>query len=905
MQLLLLFHLPRRPQKLQKTGAKFAGLSSKLNLFLTISLLAPADEITLPTTSALSGPPANCRRPLKFLEHRMPALNVPRTKFGGSTTGHDQVTAATPPDTATATAASDPQADFQIALEHHQAGRLAEAEAIYRRILDGNADHADGLQLLGALSLQLGRTDEAIELLRRAVAVNPNYAVAHSNLGVALQKRGEIEQAVSHWEKALALQPDYAQAYCNLARALGEQGKTGLALACWERAVALQPHDVGALGDFAAALQRANRFGEAITHYERALALKPDHVEMHCGFADALRKAGRPSEAIARYQSALALAPDHVGVHIAIGGVLETEGKTGDATAHYERALALKPDLAHLRFRLCTAQLPILYLDEAEIEGRRTAYRRRLEQLCADVKAGRAVGDLAAAVGSNQPFYLPYQGQSDRDLQSMYGTLVCRAIADKYPAATMPPPPAPGEKLRLGIVSGFFRYHSNWKIPIKGWLSQLDRSKFQIFGYHTGTDRDAQTEIAAKLCDRFVQGPLPGERWREEILADRPHVLIYPEIGMDPVSAWIAAHRLAPVQCASWGHPNTTGYPTIDYFLSSELMEPPDAEQHYSERLIRLPNLSIYYEPLDLQPVTVGREQLGLRPSSVAYWCGQSLFKYLPQYDQVFPRIAREVGDCQFVFIQSHHGGEMTARLRRRLDRAFAVFGLDAGKHCVFLPRLGLGQFGAAIGQCDVVLDSIGWSGCNSTMEGLAHDTPIVTMPGLLMRGRHTVAILKMMGVTDTIAETLDDYVAIAARLGRDLPWRTTVKQQISENKHRVYRDALVTAALEDFLSRVVSGEVGPAAQHQTAASGPLAPDRAEGPIAIDESAQQDFTAQADFSAEAGTAQSMPQAGDLRFTSHRHKPNRKQRRAQSAATEISEIRESKHQGAEAPRRASA
>jgi protein O-GlcNAc transferase len=707
----------------------------------------------------------------------------------------------------TATAAINADAELQLALAHHQAGRAVEAEAIYRRILEAAPDHAHSLQLLGALSLQLGRTDEAIELLRRAIEVNHAYPEAHNNLGVALQTRGETDEALKHWEKAVALKPDYAQAYGNLAKALSKKGNSGLALACWQRTVALSPEDVGALGEFAAALQKANRFGEAVAHYERALALKPDQVEMHCGFAAALRNAGRMSEAIDRYQKALAVAPDHVGAQAGIAGVLETEGRTGEATLHYDRALALRPDLAHLRFRLCMAQLPILFLDEGEIEGRRDAYRRRLEQFSADVEAGLAAGDLVGAVGTNQPFYLAYQGRNDRELQSLYGSLVCKIIADRYPAAPMPPPPAPGEKVRLGIVSGLFRHHTVWKLMIRGWLSQLDRSKFEVFCYHTNGDRDAQTEIAVSQCDRFVQGPLTGERWREEILADRPHVLLYPDIGMDPVAGWIAANRLAPTQCMTWGHPNTSGYPTMDYFLSSALMEPPDGDQHYTERLVRLPNLSIYYEPLELNLPVITREQLGLRPSSVAYWCGQSLFKYLPQYDQVFARIARELPDSQFLFLRSMHGDGMTERMRRRLERAFAVFGLDAARHCVFLPRLGLEQFIAAIGQCDVVLDSVGWSGGNSTLEGLAVDTPIVTQRGPLMRGRHTMAILQMMGITDTVADTLDDYVFIAARLGRDTAWRAEMKRRVSESKHKVYRDSTAIAALENFLSRVARGE--------------------------------------------------------------------------------------------------
>ena len=129
------------------------------------------------------------------------------------------------------------------------------------------------------------------------------------------------------------------------------------------------------------------------------------------------------------------------------------------------------------------------------------------------------------------------------------------------------------------------------------------------------------------------------------------------------------------------------------------------------------------------------------------FWCAQSLPKYLPQYDQVFPRIARDAGDCQFTFIQFPGGAQITALFRQRLERAFAAFGLNAADHCVFLPRLEPQKFVAAIGACDAVLDSIGWSGCNSVLESLVHDLPIVTLSGSLMRGRHATAILTMMDV--------------------------------------------------------------------------------------------------------------------------------------------------------------
>jgi protein O-GlcNAc transferase len=386
----------------------------------------------------------------------------------------------------------------------------------------------------------------------------------------------------------------------------------------------------------------------------------------------------------------------------------------------------------------------------------------------------------------------------------LYGSLVCKIMAARYPTPDFPKPPGPRQSIRLGIVSGFFRQHSNWKIPVKGWLKELNRDRFHVSGYYTSGERDGETDAAAALCERFVSGPLSLDAWRRSILDVAPHVLIFPEIGMDKVSAQLAAQRLAPVQCASWGHPVTSGFPTIDYFISSDLMEPIGAADHYSERLIRLPNLSIYYEPADIPAVGIDRAQLGLRADAVVYWCCQSLPKYLPQFDGVFARIAAEVSDCQFTFIEFGGGKGVTEMFRARLGRAFSAVGLNAADHCVFLPRLTPDRFVAAIGKCDVVLDSIGWSGCNSILESLVHNVPIVTLAGEMMRGRHTAAILEMMDVRETTAQTIDQYVSIAAALGGNMTKRTELSARIASKKYRLYRDRDCIAALEAFLDGAV-----------------------------------------------------------------------------------------------------
>jgi hypothetical protein len=208
---------------------------------------------------------------------------------------------------------------------------------------------------------------------------------------------------------------------------------------------------------------------------------------------------------------------------------------------------------------------------EEEIVRRRTSYEQKLRSICEDVERGGVKDNTFEALRSMRPFYLAYQGNNDRELQRLFGELTCRIIGQTFPETSLASAPAPDEPVRVGFVSSFFYTHSNWKIPLKGWMGQLDRKRFRIFGYHVGETRDAETNIAAAMCDRFVHRSLSIEGWRREILHDAPHVLTYPGLLMDEVSHRLAAQRLAAVQCNSWGHPETSGMPTLDYFLSSDL----------------------------------------------------------------------------------------------------------------------------------------------------------------------------------------------------------------------------------------------------------------------------------------------------------------------------------------------
>jgi protein O-GlcNAc transferase len=686
-------------------------------------------------------------------------------------------------------------------------GRFDEAIVHFERAIALAPAFADAQFGYGTALHFANRSEDALGPFEKAIALHPNFVAALNNRGLALAKLKRFTEALASYDKALAIQPSFGEAHNNRGNALKALMRFDDALASFDNAIAARPDSAEAHCNRGNVLVRLERFDDALASFDRAIAVRPQFAEAHRGRGDALANLNRFGDALASFDRAIAIKPHYVDAWVSRAEALFTCNRNDEAVKSAQAAVDIDPENALCRFLDCVCELRILYANEDDVQARHRAYESRLRAICSDYEAGRLGTNMIEAIAHCQPFYLAYQGRNDRDLQTLYGTLACRAIGAQFRQAAMPAAPEVGEPIRVGFVSSHFYAHSNWKIPIKGWMSQLDRNRFTILGYHLGRQRDQETEVAAKLCSRFVHRAMSLEGWRDEILADAPHVLIYPGLLMDELSLQLAAQRLAPVQCNSLGHPETSGLPTIDYFLSSDLMEPGDAAEHYTERLVRLPNLSIYYEPIELSPVRITRGELGMRPDAIVFWCGQSLFKYHPKYDFVFARIAKLVGNCQFVFIKHAKEAAVADLFHRRLDSVFSEWGLTASDHCLFIDSLTTDRYVAAMGACDIFLDSIGWSGFNSTSESLVHNLPIVTFRGALMRGRHSTAILNRIGVGETVADSIDEYVSIATRLATNSGERGRISLEIDRNKHRAYRDRDCIARLEDFIENAVRGD--------------------------------------------------------------------------------------------------
>jgi protein O-GlcNAc transferase len=588
---------------------------------------------------------------------------------------------------------------------------------------------------------------------------------------IKLHKSGNIEQAINIFDKLIEIKPAY-EIYISYGELLINCGMTKEALVCFKKAIMIEPNEELAYNKIADTLVGLGS------------------VEL-------------ANMAIAYYRKSLGLDYNNVKTFNKLGLALHNLGKQEEAIDCFKKAIKMQPAFLRARFNLCVAQIPVFYATEEEVVLSRTAYRQELENLQKFLRFDKGHEIKKAAEGDLLPFYLAYQGQDDCELQRTYGELLIRLQAVKYPQFSRGstfPPVKPREQIRVGLVSSHFYDHVDWNLIIKGWVENLNQERYRLLGYSTGGRQDKTTEVTRQKFSRFTEGIYDPERLGRIIRNDRLHILIYPEVGMNLLTAQLAALRLAPIQCLAWGHPTTSGLPTLDYFLSSDLMEPPGAEVYYTERLVRLPNLSIYCSPPDLPQVSGDRASFGLPADGVLFLCAQSLCKYLPHYDEVFPRIAQELGKCHFVFKEHQFSQHINDRFRHRLAQAFARYGLDREDYVTLVPRLDRERYVALYRLADIFLDSIGYSGFATTLDAIAVDLPIVTIPGSFMRGRQSMAILTMMEVGETIAATVNEYVSRAIRLGQDGQWRRQIARKIASSKHKLYNDLSCISGLEAFM---------------------------------------------------------------------------------------------------------
>jgi tetratricopeptide (TPR) repeat protein len=269
---------------------------------------------------------------------------------------------------------------LDLAVQHHNAGRMPEAENIFQQILQIDPNQPVALHLLGVITFRAGEHDLGVDLITRALAIKPDYVDALFNLGTAFQKQGKLDEAVASYRQALAIKPEFAEAHFSLGNALKEQGELEEAVDSYYRALAIEPDHVMAHNSLGITLMDQGRLDEAVSSYSKALAIEPDFAAAQNNLGNALNDLGKLDEAVASYHKALAIKPDYVDAHFNLGNAFKVQGKLDEAAASYYKAVTIKPDFAeahsNLGFALLDLGRDLEGLEELEWRWKTSAYRQ-------------------------------------------------------------------------------------------------------------------------------------------------------------------------------------------------------------------------------------------------------------------------------------------------------------------------------------------------------------------------------------------------------------------------------------------------------------------------------------------------------------------------------------------------
>jgi protein O-GlcNAc transferase len=646
-----------------------------------------------------------------------------------------------------------------------------------------------------------GELSLALDCYEQAERLDPTNPDIPTSLGITLRALGRYEEAAAAYRRALAVRPGHMLASTNLANLLEALGAGDSGAALRESARRTQAAVVGDMHRRALELVAQGKLRAALGVLEEILLTAPNPVTLlwAAGLASDCADVQLGLEIIERL---LRIEPANAaGLRLAcllcIGAGLPEE------LPRYSEALVqLSPDdQVGLLSRL---GLPAIQQSRESIAATRAAYEAALDEL---LERGLTIRDPGGLVGV-QSFYLAYHGECDRDLQLKAARLYARAL----PSLSFVAPHCeraarrPG-KIRVGFVSRYLYRHSIGKTS-RGLIEKVDRERFEVFVLRVVPGTSDDTTAAIRACaDHYHQ--VSGDLCElpatcRQLAALELDVLFYQDIGMDPLTYFLAFARLAPVQCVSYGHPNTTGVPNVDYFVSNDLYETADSPQHYSERLALLhdlPTLAYYYRP-EAPSEPISRAALGLPEEANLYVCPQTLFKIHPDFDALLKGILERDPHGHVVFIRAAIP-RWTDALRARFRRTVP----DADERILFLPPLSGERFMQLLAASDVMLDPLYFNGMNSSLEALAVGLPVVTLPSQLQRGRHTRAMYLKMGIADCIAASEADYVDIAVRLGTDPAARAELRERIRGRNHLLYEDLRVVREFERFFEEALKAK--------------------------------------------------------------------------------------------------
>jgi protein O-GlcNAc transferase len=664
---------------------------------------------------------------------------------------------------------SGPPPDFLAAVGHHRAGRLREAEALYRSVIRQFPRSAEAHGLLGYLMHQSGQHETALAHIAKAIELNPNFIDAYLWRGMALQSLGRLQEAEASYRRILISNPRHFDALCNLAGALVLLHRAADAVPLLEQALALHGNRAEAHFNMGRALMDLGQPEAAAASFRRANQLRPDYVEAQTNLGASLIELRRWDEAIPCLERALAIDPTRPESHYNLARARSERVDAADTEAMLRTALELRPEYPEARVELANLLMGTGRREEA-IEHLRYTIETSPESVV-------AISSLLMALNYDPDLTPDAIAQEHRELGAAIEAKVASPVPRK-PAAVNDG----SRRLRIGYLSGDFRAHS-CAFFIEPLFAAHDRSAWELYAYSTTPGEDTVTQRLRGLVDHWRPVRYLGEAALAQLISDDQIDILVDLAGHTAGGRpGTLALRPAPLAVTWLGYPNTTGLASVGYRITDAVADPPGAsDARHTERLLRLPGGFLCYRPPSDAPEPSLRTAQG-RP---IFGCFNTALKINPAVAQVWTRILERLPGSMLRL------RAFQFRYPAAIDAVRAMFlaaGLDPARIQFSSWRDSIAEGLADYGNIDVALDPFPYNGATTSCEALWMGVPVVTMRGDSHAGRVGASLLSAVALDgELVASSPDDYVERAVALAQDgdrlQHYRTTLRSRLAASR--------------------------------------------------------------------------------------------------------------------------
>ena len=602
-------------------------------------------------------------------------------------------------------------------------------------------------------------------------------------------------------------QPDFTPSVRQLMkRAEGAMKKEdgGSALALLNQVLATNPNHVEALYNIGYIMHCVGRFAEAQQYYQRAIEADPAYVDSYLMLTKLLEESNLSDQAIQIANLATQMAPDNPKTHLELVGLLIRFNQAHVAVQYLDQVLPKFPkeaslwqvycmglkinerheeaDLAydklvkemHITFSarvLYETYLPRLHRTTESIDDTREKFKKSLEMFI-DRKVKINIDEIKF-----QPvFQLAFHNRDNKELLQLF----VKTLRSMAPMLNYTAPHCKGAvvrregKIRIGFISRCMHNHSVGSCYRGAMIAIAQHPDFELTFLNPSTIVDSGIQQIIDAGIPIVSLPRTIVGCHTVIAPYQFDIIVYPDLGMDAMTHYLAMARMAHYQLCFQGHPETSGIDTVDYFVSSRAYEPPHADENYTERLLCNEGIdTVFKRPVEpAQWLT--RTDFGLPEDKKLYLCPMAIQKFHPDFDDLLADILAADPNGIVVLFNDFQQATASELLRDRILKKCDK------ERVIFMPWLSLEQLFSVMKLADAVLDTIYFGGGTTIQYAFHFGIPVVTMPGHYARGRVTYSYYSIMGVPDApVARDKAEYVTCAVRLANDKDYARTISAEI------------------------------------------------------------------------------------------------------------------------------